>query len=417
MSKKNYLFIYLVLLASCFYLIPFGYLALMGRGVPFLLFELFWLWYGTKYFVKRPMHLYENNTSHFTVLFFLSILPSVYMAYHLFHQGLVQSIISYRNLLLFLAIPSFLKIELSEKAIIRACLSFSITTIIVSLIRTLDISFLFVYTEKMEEAIEITTSSDNDILTGGIKGIELVLLPLYYYCQQLYHKFSNKSLIIVLGLFLIVFLGQNRSTLFPAALVVGLTFLFSDMRPKYLKYITIFILSIFVMYVLKDKFMSLIEETNTQITSSYDPRVVAMAYFLDFDRMSLGEILFGTGNISFQTSSYVKDLQEAHIHYSDVGFIGFWSQYGILPVILFLYYILKGIFTKCLPSYIRITAAHILICGVTISYFDTPIHMIRFILFYYLMCYYMILNNKRDKKVVPSEIRYERKISNSHSGL
>lgn len=406
MTKKIYLYIYFVLLVSCFYIKPFGYLALMGRGFPFLLFELFWLWYGTKYFVKRPLNLYKKTHSSFTTLFFLSILPSVYMAYYLFHQGLMQSIISYRNLFLFLAIPAFLKMEFSEKIIIKACLLFSITTFIVSLFRTMNLSFIFCYTEKMKDLVERTAESKDEMITGGIQGIELVLIPLYYYCQRIYHKFSNKDLFIVLVLFAIVFLGQNRSTLFPAALIVGLTFVFSDMRPQYLKYSIILIIGIGTIYVMKDKFLSLIEETSTQITSTYDPRVVAMSYFLNFDRLSLGEILFGTGNISFKTSSYVKDLQEAHIHYSDVGFIGFWSQFGILPIILFLYYLIKGLFNKKLPGYLRITALNILICGVTISYFEDPTHMIWFILLYYLISYHNILNQNVTKNSAIQERNY-----------
>lgn len=398
MTKKIYLYIYFLTLVSFFYLKPFGYFVEMGRGAPFLLFELLWLWYGTKFFVKRPLKLYKKTHSLFIILFFISILPSIYMAYHLFHQGLLQSVISYRNLLLFLAIPAFLKMEFSENNIIKACLFFSVTSIVVSLFQTMNFSFLFVYTEKMAERVERELISKDEILAGGVSGIELVLIPLYYYCQKLYNHYSIKSLFIVVGLFAIVFLGQNRSSLFPAAAVVCLTLFFSDMKPRYLKFLIILIVCAGAMYLMKDKFVSLMEETSTQLTSTYDPRVVAMAYFLDLDRMSLGEILFGTGNISFKTSSYVMDLQEAHIHYSDVGFVGFWSQFGILPIILFLYYLFKGLFNKQLPGYLRITAAHILICGVTISYFEIPIHMIWFILFYYLMCYHYVLNQDVKKR-------------------
>lgn len=404
MSKTTYLYIYLVMLASFFYVVPFGYLATINRGAPFLVLELLWLVYG-KYKYERRNLLYKAEYSHFNLILFLCILPSAFMAYRLFNQGVMQSLISYRNLFLFYAIPVFLKIEFSTKNVIRACSYFAVTALITGILQKLEVPWLFYFSEGMESIVMGTRMNEDEVL--HIEGPEIVLIPLYFYCQKLYHKFSYKTLWWVVILFGIIFAGQNRSTLFPAAIVVGATFIFSDFKPVLLKYLIIAAIFAVAIYVLKDSFLNLIELTNTQVTSTYDPRVIAMNYFFDFDRMSLGEILFGTGNISFQTSNYVKNLQDAHIHYSDVGFVGFWSQYGILPVLLFIYFLVKGLLDKKIPAYVRVTAAHILICGVTISYFDTPIHMIWFILYFYLYKYYSFLNDRRRlirirRKVIPA---------------
>lgn len=386
------------MLASFFMIKPFGNIALLGRGSIILIFELIWLWYGKRKYVKHPLHLYKKTKSKFCVLFFIFILPSMLMAYILFNQGIIQSLISYRNLLLFLAIPAFLKIEFSDKDIIRACTYFIVSSFIVSLIRTSGINSIFTYTVGFEESLN-SRKFEDAILIGGLCGVEILLIPLYYYCQKIYKNFSYPILLKIILLYIILFLAENRSTLFPASIVVAFTFLQSDIRPKTIKYIIILLITIAALFIFKENFISLIEETDVQVNSTWDPRVVAMAYFFDFSRMSIGEILFGTGNISFTTSNYVKYLQESSIHYSDVGFVGFWSQYGIMPIILFSYYLIKAIFTYSIPPYVKITAVHILICSVTISYFDDPIHMMWFILFYYLYCYYKYGNgNIRHKR-------------------
>ncbi len=394
MSRARYLYIYLVLLSNIFAIIPFGYLLDIGRGFPFLVIQLFWLLLGYTNVVKSgPLPGLNTFRYKKIVLYiYISVVPSIFMAKEYFDQSFLQSLISYRNLLLFLAIPTFLTIRPTIYDIMRSLYWYAWTFLIVSLLRTFLPFQFYTLSEREIDGVNAIMSKDSSdfLFYYSYSCISSLVIPLYYYCVRLWKKYDKKDAFKVLLIYFILVIVQNRSTLFPATIVVGITLLKCRIKPVYIKPILIVISSIVIIYFSGNIIYNLVEQTDREMGSSYDPRILAMDYFLDFDRLSILEILFGTGNISFQTSDYVQNLQQDHIHYSDVGFVGFWSQYGILPIIIFSYYLIKCLLVKKMPTYLKLVSIHILICTVTISYFDMPIHMIWFILFYYILCRYIL---------------------------
>lgn len=387
MTKKLYLIVLFFLICNGFQVAPIGILQNIGRGLPILIIELLWLIYGVKRFQNSNS---ANIKSRFVLGLYISIIPSILMAYILFGQSIVQSIISYRNLLLFFAIPALIKISPSIKCIVDAIFKFSIISLLFSCLQTSGMEFLFHYSEDMREYISMfgTPAREGELFVAGIAGYPIFTIPLYYYCQKIINKFSILYFSKALFIFILLIIVQNRSCLFPATIFFGFSLLKSNIRPRFYKNLFLILVGIVAINLVKDSFINLIDQTDRQITSTYDPRIIALSYFLDFDRMSISEILFGTGKISFNTSSFVKNLQESHIHYSDVGFIGFWSQFGIAPIIIFLVYLIRGLISIKIPVFIKFISAHILICSVTISYFDNPICIIWFALYYYLYIYY-----------------------------
>lgn len=397
MKRTTYLYIYYLAISNFFSIVPFGYLTSIGRGFPFLMFQLFWLLFGYLKYKRNPSIPKLNTKSNESILLwlFIGIIPSVFMANELFGQTYLQSFISYRNLWLFLSIPTLLSIRPTIDELNKSIFSFGVTFLIVCLLRTL-LPFQF-YISSLQE-VNYNTEGGSRLLNMPLYVCyEIILLPLYFYCVSLWKKYDSRIALKAILLFIILVLIQNRSTLFPALIVVAITILKCRIRPYFIKAVIILGTSFILIYSVSEIILSLLEETSTQLGSTYDPRVKAMNYFLDFNRLSLSEILFGTGNISFQTSSYVANLQARHIHYSDVGFIGFWSQFGLLPICVFVYYLLKCIFTRYMPWSERFVAIHILICSATISYFESPSHMIWFVLFYYQYCLYKSTIKKKYK--------------------
>lgn len=401
MKKYIYLYIYFIAISNFFSIIPFGYLNDIGRGFPILIFLLLWLFIGfNKYKTNIVPKLKTSSNNQITFWLFLSILPSIFMADFLFGQSFGQSIISYRNFWLYLAIPTFLSIRPTIEDINKSIYYYAITFLIICLIRTF-LPFQF-YTVSEQESKMISSlhdsSNSNFINMPSFACYEIILIPFYYYCVSLWKKFDKKIAFRTLLLFGIFVIIQNRSTLFPALIVFGITIIKCNIKPRFLKPFIILSICILSISIISKIILILFEETQTQLSSTYDPRIIALDYFLDFKRLSIWEILFGTGNISFQTSNYVANLQAHHIHYSDVGFIGFWSQFGLFPIVIFSYYLLKCIFIKAMPLFEKLVATHILICSVTISYFEAPAHMIWFILFYYLYCYFN--TSQKFKKII-----------------
>lgn len=382
MKRSTYIFIYGLIASSFFDIVPFGYLNGIARGAAFDVMTLLWLAFGVYIYPARNRKL--RLRSDFLLIFYASVIPSFFMAKYLFGQSLVQSVITSRPLFLFLAIPALFRIAPTPKEIVRGCYIYSIVFIVVCLARTLVPIQFYIAGEKQIGYM----AASGDFLNRPIEVcFGMIVLPLLYYCQSLYQNFNGKDFTRILILFVIIVTIQNRTILFPSALIVGLAFVFSKWRSQALKFGFLSIMGIVAISVLATIFASLIDETSHQISSTGDPRVIAMAYFFNFDRMSLPELLFGTGNISFQTSSYVADLQLAHIHYSDVGMVGFWSIYGLVTTIILLAYIGRTI-GKGSPLYVRAFGVTTVICCLTWCYFNSGCRITWFVLLAYLYVYH-----------------------------
>jgi len=391
MNRSTFILIYGLIASSFFDIIPFGYLNNIARGAVFNVMELLWLAFGVYIYPSRKGKIKLH--SNFIILFYISVIPSFIMAKELFGQSLSQSMITSRALFLYLAIPSFFKIAPTPKEIVRGCYLYSVFFIIICLARTLLPIKFYIAGEKQMAYMD----ASEDFLNRPIEVcFGMIIIPLLYYCQSLYNNFNLKTLKHILILFTIVVTIQNRTILFPSALLVILTLLFSNWESRLMKYCFIGVMAIIAVVTLASLFTSLIEETSQQLLSTGDPRIIAYAYFLDFDRMSWSEILFGTGNISFQTSSYVKDLQLAHIHYSDVGMIGFWSIYGLFSVAVILWYIFRSM-SKSSPLYVKAFALMTIFCCLTWCYFNSGCRITWIVLLIYLYEYYHVSYCKKRK--------------------
>jgi len=400
MTKTKYIVI-LVLIASAFLNVyPFGTLNTIARGFPFIIMQLLWLLYG--YMKRWPQEdeiLSENialsKDNRFTWLILISILPSMYMAGVLFHQSFIQDIISYRYFSIYLTIPILLYIKPSEKEVTDALYYFGVILITVSIVGTYIFPSILQLTGRFENLLDRTLSNKNDdfLIIPPSATYWVLLIPLYYYCYKLWSGYDKQYLLRALFLYAIFVAFQNRSSLFPATIFVAITFMKIKFNNRFIKPFITIILGGIAVYLSFDIIQGLIEQTEREMNSDYDPRIIATNYFLDTRGRSIWELLFGTGNISFVTSDYVKILQHRHIHYSDVGFIGFWHQFGILPILIFSYYLLKCLLSKEQPWNSRFLALHIIICATTISYFAMTAHIMWFVFFYYQYCYYKAESN------------------------
>lgn len=400
LNKVNYLLIYFISVSFFLYLKPFGYLREIGNGALILFFDLIWLYYG---YTKNWNQLNSNSLelkkyNRITWLILISLIPSMFMATELFNQNFLQNLISYRNFSLFLAIPVLLKIQPSEEEIVKAINIYAIIFLVACLLGTFYEENLLVFSERDRALLRhIARSNSSDFLYVPLQACyEIITISLYFYCIKLWSRYSSSDMIRVLFLLSIFIIVQNRSTLFPALIFVGITLLKCKIN-HWIKPLLIITVGSIAVYLSIDIIDGLLHQTQKEFNNNYDPRFLALRYFLDIKGRTIPEILFGTGNISFQTSSYVEKLQAHNIHYSDVGFIGFWHQFGILPIIIFIYFLIKAALSHLQPWNSRYLAIHILICGFTISYFETPAHMLWFILFYYQYARYNSLSISSNK--------------------
>ena len=80
---------------------------------------------------------------------------------------------------------------------------------------------------------------------------------------------------------------------------------------------------------------------------------------------------------------------EEGIYNSDVGFIGYWNQFGIIPVVaIFTMYfsVLKK--RNKYPFFMKLVVVYSIICGMTTIYYGASVKIMHLVLFYYLFYYY-----------------------------
>ena len=119
--------------------------------------------------------------------------------------------------------------------------------------------------------------------------------------------------------------------------------------------------------------------------------------------------LWGNGFISGHVSSVVEQLQLEGIFHSDLGLLGFWHQFGIIPPLTVLVYVIRGLSRN--HSYVvRANALYILMGALTISYFLTPRYSLWLCLYFYLFYsdtgYYAAKKEEKKRQVKQLLRRY-----------
>ena len=374
--------LYLLLLA-CLYvkfweIIPFGNISQDTQLVSILLYLVL----GCFFFKKRKFfvpHKYKYLKWIFAG-FFLSMLS----AYLFYDQSFLQSIITYRVNILLLTIVVLFRIAPKEEDIIQALYYFAVLMLLVEILMPLYPSLFIISEKKLNYAYATGDMSS----LKAIVGIEYLVIPMFYYLQKIKENFSINIFIRIIVLFAVFLLAENRSNLFPVILIMIYTFL--HIRSKYKPIIICGLLLVCVAFLVSQKefFLSLYEESVTQINDTDYNRNKAYVYYLFNACPNFLCYILGNGRISIHHNPMVANLMEEGIYNGDVGFIGYWNEFGLIPVICMFVMFYKTLASKKIPYFMKLFALQILICGLTVSYFGSDDKIFQFVLFYYLYFYY-----------------------------
>ena len=386
--------LYLLLLA-CLYvkfweIVPFGNISQDTQLVSILLYLVL----GCFFFKNRKFstpHKYK-----YLKWIFAGILLSMLPAYLFYDQSFFQSIITYRVNVLLLTIVALFRISPQKEDIIQALYYFAILMLMVEVLMPLCPSLFIISEKKLNYAY--ATGDMGSLRT--IVGIEYLVVPMYYYLQKIKEKFSFNTFSRIIVLFIVFLLAENRSNLFPVMLIMLYTFL--HIRSKY-KPIILFglLLGCIVFFISqKELFLGLYEESIAQINDIDYNRNKAYVYYLFYACPNFLCYILGNGRISIHHNPMVANLMEEGIYNTDVGFIGYWNEFGLIPVIAMFVMFCKALTSRKIPYFIKLFALQILICGLTVSYYGSDDKIFQFVLFYYLYFYYQ--RHSYEKSSVPN---------------
>lgn len=323
---------------------------------------------------------------------FLSMIP----AYLYYGQSLFQSLITYRVQFLWLIVPLLFRMVPKEEEIVKVAYILTLLMWGVFFLRLIAPEFV-----SMDE--ETLTRMEESERTIYITGFTIASIPIYYYLGRIREEFSAKHLIPIMVCYAYLFAMQNRSLLFPITLFIGFTLLQLRAKYRYAILVTFGVIGLFFIAHTIDTWMLLFENATEEINDTDYNRNVALAYFFTSNEHFLNDIL-GNGFISEKVSDIMASNMEMGIFNSDVGFVGYWNQFGIIPLIAIFWLLGYAIVKRGIPYYMKLWSIQILICCITISYFGASSEMLFFSFFIYLLFYNIELSSYEDSEWEEQEI-------------
>ena len=292
-----------------------------------------------------------------TVGVVLSYIP----AYLYYGQPVYQSFLTYRRFFCYLAFPLLLSIRPSVDEIRRALYAFCV------------LYAVFAFTVTFLKPDWVILQEDVDLVREGdfihvILGERLVLLALIFALDTLRVSRNRWSLIAVVLVFALLFIIQNRTALMSAFFIIILA-VFFNRSAKVRLVASVLMLSFFVITagLAMNYIDALIEETMEQLDDPDYNRVKAFMYFFSWDRPKLTYVL-GNGFISGNVSPLMSRLQEEGIFHSDMGLIGMWNQFGIIPVITIYYIAFRGL-GRNHSFIVRAFSLFVILSSLTLGYY------------------------------------------------
>ena len=324
------------------------------------------------------------------------ILISFIPAYLYYGQHLYHSVVVYRVFAAYLVYPVLLSIRPTDIEIKRALYSF----VFIYFVALLWGTFVQPGWVVVPDGVEFIEEGD---IVRRLPGDQF-LTPALIFALNDFRNRKNKLMWGALSLFIFffIFLIQSRTILVVALAVIVFVVLFDKKASRRLAAEVLMVFFFIAFSVIAFSYVSgLFEETMGQLSDPDYNRVKSFDYFVSVVN-GWASYFWGNGFISGHVSSVVEQLQLDGIFHSDLGLLGFWHQFGIIPPLTVLVYVIRGLSRN--HSYVvRANALYILMGALTISYFLTPRYSLWLCLYFYLYYsdtgYYVAKKEQEKRKV------------------
>lgn len=398
-GKSIYLLILMLISVNFFHFKPAS--SLTNQDVCLV---LFFLWMLVGIVVYKPRKLFFSivvKSWYWPIIpVWLGVFISFFAAKELYDQSFVTSFITSRKMLTMLVLPVLGVVKPKIKDLERATIWFSLILLAFAILDAIGVPiidrsfFVLVFKPDMEVI-------DEDSFVMCLPGFHWVAMALFFYLHKLKKNLSVRNLAGCIFFISAIFLLQNRSMLAVSAVLFGYVLLTLKTNNK--KQTIVFrsfsvILLLAMVAASMPQLIKLATETTTQLGSDDYNRILAYNYFLFEACPSFIYYLTGMGFISDKASSIMMDLMESGIFNSDVGFIGYWNYYGIIPIIAFCVLIYQAL-KKNTPFYVKANGLLILFGSITLSCFNLPDKILWLCMFIYMIYYKPKQNNAQSLSV------------------
>ena len=331
-------------------------------------------------------------------------------AYRYYGQPFYLSFVVNRQFFSLLVFPLLLAVRPTYKELKWALYAFSLICAVTTF-----------YTSFVDQTLVPTREYMPYIEEGDfvhtLSGLHFILIAFIFSLYEFRNRRTVKQFMPVLLLFLFIFIARNRSFLISAFFIVVLSVLSNRSARSRLYAVTLLLIAAsMIAVVLFNTITALYTETMEQLSNPEYNRIKAILYVFSLPN-GKASILLGNGFISGNFNSIVSDLNKDGIFYSDIGLIGLWHVYGLLPVGAILADVIRGL-SRNHSLEVRGNALLILTCSPTISYFAT-VETLTWLCFYLYLLHsdreYAQAVAYRNAEVWKRLVRRYRSLAPSHS--
>ena len=307
------------------------------------------------------------------------VLISFIPAYLYYGQHLYNSLTAYRHFLGYFAFFLFLSVQPTRYEFKKASYFFAFIYIVC----VFYCSFInpdFVYFDPDSKMPFITEGEFIHV----VPGFHFLMIAYIFALDDIRNeKITFKSVAILFLILAIIFLVQNRTVMFSAFVIGVFSAMAGRSHKQRLTIGTLLVVALCLGVFFTWKYIDLlITETIDELTDEDYNRVKAFIYFTSGDNGTMS-YFWGNGFISGKVHPIMEQLREEGIFNSDLGLIGFWHQFGLIPVITILVVCFKGL-SKMRSFEVRANALNILLCSLTIAYFRDFPYSLWLCIYWYL---------------------------------
>jgi hypothetical protein len=391
-KKRSYIEVWVLLLLICsvnfFDIIPITNLVGVNGPFTFYLLSLFFM-----FTFNRRAWIGDSSSWLIPLWWFLfGVVLSFIPAQIYYGQSFVQSFFTYRHFFELAAFPILIALRPNEKELRTSLYAFSVLYLFICLY----VTFIRPSLVPVVENREFVESGNYMHVLPGIRHVFLAFIFAF-------HRAIRRGVVKNYGwlffLFLVLFIAQNRTSLIAVFVVSAYVLFTMKMSSRKLILMSILLVSALLMVVYtSDQWGLLYKETVDQITNPEYNRIKSLIYMTR--RRSFLQYLLGEGFISANVNPIIHVLQEGGIDHSDVGFIGLWHQFGVIPLVTVLVMTIKGLSSRH-TFLVRLSAIYTLTGALTLSYIAFGETLLWFSCYLYL--YYASNSPKFQEPIVKQD--------------
>ena len=305
------------------------------------------------------------------------VLLSFVPAYLYYGQHLYYSVVVYRQFLGYLVYPVLLSIRPTKVELKRGLYAFAA----IYFFMVLWVTFISPEWVPVPENTDFMEESD---IVHRLPGDQFLVPALIFALNDLrYLKKKVRWALLSAFIFFDIFLIQSRTLLMSSVVVVVMAAIMDKNAGRRLATETLMAIFLVIFVVLANGFITgLINETTEQLTNMDYNRVKAFYYFISGEN-GLASYFWGNGFISGHVHPIMENLMKEGIFNCDLGLLGFWHQFGVIPAFVVLLFCIRGL-SGLRSLVVRANAANILVGTLSISYFFDIQYSLWLCLFFYL---------------------------------